>query len=517
MTLTTKRREPTGKLGWPYKAMTYHLPLTHCCDAGHKSFALPDSSNALSRTGTYMFKANILIIDDEPAIGRGCKMICKDLGHKPTWCETANKGRNCLQEEEYDLVLLDIRLPDCNGIDLLAEIHTEYPELHVIMMTGFSTVQQTVKAMKKGAFDYLAKPFSDEDLTQAVTRALENAQLRRKNMHLRKQLFQRFEFNNIVGDSPAILPVFGAIKKVAPTDTTVLITGESGTGKELFAGAIHARSERAEQPFIAIDCSAFSASLLESELFGHTKGAFTGADKDKQGIFEAANGSTLFLDEVANLDLNIQAKLLRVLEYGQYKPVGGSSIKKTDIRIIAATNQDLEDKTFDGTFRTDLYYRLNVFPILLPPLRQRREDIPKLAYHFLKQFCRKNKKPLDGFTDGALETLINYHWPGNVRQLKNVVERLVIMVDEQLVNRSSLHSHLDCRSHDTEDTLPTTLAELKAYKQHLLDIQYNPVEKALLQKSLDAADGNISQAAKRVGMQRSNFSTMMKKHNISSG
>lgn len=218
---------------------------------------------------------------------------------------------------------------------------------------------------------------------------------------------------------------------------------------------------------------------------------------------------------MANLDLNIQAKLLRVLEYGQYKPVGGSSIKKTDIRIIAASNQDLEDKTFDGTFRTDLYYRLNVFPILLPPLRQRREDIPKLAYHFLKQFCRKNKKPLDGFSDGALETLINYHWPGNVRQLKNVVERLVIMVDEQLVNSSSLHSHLDSRSHDTEDTLPTTLAELKAYKQHLLDIQYNPAEKALLQKSLDAADGNISQAAKRVGMQRSNFSTMMKKHNIS--
>lgn len=231
-----------------------------------------------------MFKANILIIDDEPAIGRGCKMICQDLGHKPIWCGTATEARNCLQAGEYDLVLLDIRLPDCNGIDLLAEIHKEYPELLIIMMTGFSTVQLTVKAMKEGAFDYLAKPFSDEDLAQAVTRALENAQLRRNNMHLRKQLFQRFEFNNIVGDSPAILPVFEAIKKVAPTDTTVLITGESGTGKELFAGAIHARSERAEQPFIAIDCSAFSASLLESELFGHVKGAFTGADRDKQGF-----------------------------------------------------------------------------------------------------------------------------------------------------------------------------------------------------------------------------------------
>ncbi|MFT5697330.1 MAG: DNA-binding NtrC family response regulator [Desulforhopalus sp.] len=462
-----------------------------------------------------MFKANLLIIDDEPSIGRGCEMICRNLGHKATWCGTANEGRNALKVGEYDLVLLDIRLPDGNGINLLTEIHKSHPELHVIMMTGFSTVQQTVKAMKEGAFDYLAKPFNEEELTQAITKALENAQLRRDNLHLRKQLFQRFEFNNIVGDSPAILPVFETIKKVAPTHTTVLLNGESGTGKELFASAIHARSSRSEQPFIAIDCSAFSASLLESELFGHVKGSFTGADRDKSGIFEAANGSTLFLDEVANLDLNIQAKLLRVLEYGQYKPVGGSSIKKTDMRIIAASNQDLESKIFDGTFRADLFYRLNVFPIHLPALRQRKEDIPKLAYHFLKQFCRKNKKSLDGFSDGALETLISYHWPGNVRQLKNVVERLVIMVDEQLVDSSSLHDHLDSRNHDAEDTLPTSLAELKAYKQHLLDIQYNPAERALLQKTLEAADGNISQAAKGIGMQRSNFSTLLKKHNIS--
>lgn len=466
-------------------------------------------------TGKGMLNANILIIDDEPAIGRGCAMICRDLDHNPTWCGTGTDGRNNLQHGDYDLVLLDIRLPDCNGIELLNEIHQDFPELHVIMMTGFSTVQQTVKAMKKGAFDYLEKPFSTEELSLAITKALKSVQLRRDNLHLRQQLFQRFEFNNIVGDSPAILPVFEAIKKVAPTDTTVLIYGESGTGKELFAGAIHARSARAEQPFIAIDCSAFSTSLLESELFGHVKGAFTGADRDKKGIFEAANGSTLFLDEVANLDLNIQAKLLRVLEYGQYKPVGGSSIKKTDIRIIAASNQDLEHKILDGSFRPDLYYRLNVFPLQLPPLRQRKEDIPKLAYHFLKQFCKKNSKPLDGFSDGALETLINYPWPGNVRQLKNVVERLVIMVDEHLVDSSSLHGHLDSRHHNSEDTMPATLAELKAYKQHLLDTQYNPAEKVLLQKALADSSGNISQAAKRVGMQRSNFSTLLKKHNIS--
>lgn len=463
-----------------------------------------------------MFTANILIIDDELSICRGCEMILNSLGHTTTTCQTGNDGLICLQEDEYDLLLLDIRLPDYDGMNLLSLIHQEYPDLHIIMMTGFSSVEQTVKAMKKGAFDYLSKPFTEETLTLSVNKALENAQLRRDNLHLRKQLHQRFEFSNIVGDSPNILRVFASIKKVAPTDTTVLLNGESGTGKELFASAIHARSQRSEQPFIAIDCSAFSSDLLESELFGHIKGSFTGAERNKEGIFEAANGSTLFLDEVANLDLNIQAKLLRVIEYGQYKPVGDSQIKKTDIRIIAASNQDLEAKVVDGTFREDLYYRLNVFPIYLPPLRQRKEDIPKLAYYFLKQFCRKTKKSLDGFSDGALETLINYPWPGNVRQLKNVVERLVIMVDKQLVDSCNIHGHLDNHNQDNEDTIPITLKELKAFKQHLLDINYNPTEKAFLQKALNSANGNISQAAKRVGMQRSNFSTLMKKYNFSS-
>lgn len=462
-----------------------------------------------------MVKAHILIIDDEPIIGRACEMILNSLGHTTSVCQTGAQGIRCLQKDEYDLVLLDIRLPDCDGINLLSQIHLDYPDLHVIMMTGFSTVEQTVIAMKKGAFDYLSKPFTDDALTNSVNKALVNARLRRDNLHLQKQLFQRFEFNNIVGDSPAILRVFESIKKVAPTDATVLINGESGTGKELFASAIHAHSRRSAQPFIAIDCSAFSSSLLESELFGHVKGAFTGAEKNKKGIFEAADGSTLFLDEVANLDLNIQAKLLRAIEYGQYKPVGGSRIQKTDIRIIAASNQDLETKVCDGTFREDLYYRLNVFPIFLPPLRQRTEDIPKLAYHFLKQFCRRTKKSLDGFSDGALETLINYPWPGNVRQLKNVVERLSIMVDEQLVDSCSIHGHLSPHNQETEDTIPSTLAELKAFKQHLLDTHYNHTEKAFLQKILAATNGNITQAAKRAGMQRSNFSTLMKKHHIS--
>jgi DNA-binding NtrC family response regulator len=461
-----------------------------------------------------MFKANILVIDDELTVCRGCAMILGEAGHTVTTCQTGTDGKAAVQRGPYDLVLLDIRLPDYDGIDLLSSIRLENPDLQFIIMTGFSTVQTTVLAMKRGAFDYLAKPFSEDELTLAVNKALENVALKRDNLHLRKQLFQRFEFNNIVGDSPAILQVFESIKKVAPADTTVLLNGESGTGKELFAGAIHAQSRRSGKPFIAIDCSAFSASLLESELFGHVKGAFTGADHNKIGIFEAANGSTLFLDEVANLDMNIQAKLLRVIESGQYKPVGGSKIRETDIRIIAASNQDLEAKTQQETFREDLYYRLNVFPIYLPPLRKRKEDIPKLAYYFLKQFCRKTKKTLDGFSDNALQTLIDYPWPGNVRQLKNVVERLVIMTDEQMVNNLNLHGHLDHHNHDQNNIIPTTLIELKAFKQHLLDTHYAVTEKAFLQKALAATEGNVSQAAKRVGMQRSNFSSLMKKHHF---
>ncbi len=462
-----------------------------------------------------MFQANILVIDDEPAIGQGCRMILGELGHKVTVCQTGEEGKSCLQADEYDLILLDIRLPDYDGVDLLSELRHKDKEIQVIIMTGFSTVQQTVKAMKNGAFDYLAKPFAEDELIQSVNKALKDGQLRRDNLHLRKQLFQRFEFNNIVGNSTEIIHVFESIKKVAPTDTTVLLNGESGTGKELFASAIHAHSLRSAQPFIAIDCSAFSASLLESELFGHIKGAFTGADCNKTGIFEAANGSTLFLDEVANLDMNIQAKLLRVIEYGQYKPVGGTLIKKTDIRIIGATNQDLKVKTMDGTFREDLYYRLNVFPIVLPPLRQRKEDIPKLAYHFLRQLCRKTGKSLDGFSHTALQTLIDYPWPGNVRQLKNVVERLVIMVDEQMVDNRNLHGHLEPLHHDSKDTIPLTLPELKAFKQHVLDTCYSHTEKVFLQNALNAAKGNISQASRNVEMQRSNFSTLMKKHHIS--
>jgi two-component system NtrC family response regulator len=384
-------------------------------------------------------------------------------------------------------------------------------------MTGYSTVKNAVEAMKLGAFDYLAKPFSDDELIFAVEKAIENKHLKEENLCLRKQLFEQFDFTNIVGEDPKIKEIFEEIRKVAPMESTVLLLGESGTGKELFARAIHAHSPRAAHQFVAMDCSTLSPSVLESELFGHVKGAFTGALGDKAGIFEVAHHGTLFLDEIANLNLEVQGKLLRVMDTHEYKPVGASRFKKTDARIIAATNRDLKSMVEAHKFREDLYYRLNVFPVLIPPLRERKDDIPRLAYHFLRVFCRETGKRIEGFTDGALETLVEQHWPGNVRQLKNIVERLVIMADHKFLDRGDLLEHLHVKRISGGNSVPDTLQELKAVKKYLIDVRFGDLEKAFLIKALKGCDGNVTRAAAKVGMQRPNFHALMKKHKVSAG
>ena len=333
-----------------------------------------------------MMNAKILVIDDEPAICSGCKMILDEQGYFVDVASSGLQGLEKLCRDTFDLVLLDIKLPEISGLEILTRIKQEMADVYVIMMTGHGTVANAVEAMKKGAFDFITKPFAEEQLIQAVGKALENKALVTENRNLRKQLHDKFNFSNIIGDTPPMLAVFEKIERVAPMDSIVLLDGESGTGKELFANAIHVRSKRAAHRFLAVDCSTFSPSLLESELFGHVKGAFTGADNQKQGIFEAASAGTLFLDEVANLDLDTQGKLLRVLETGEYKPVGSSQVKKTMARVIVATNRDLAKMVAINQFRPDLFYRLNVFPIYIPPLRDRRDDIPKIAYHFFKAF-----------------------------------------------------------------------------------------------------------------------------------
>ena len=462
-----------------------------------------------------MQRRHILVIDDEPVICEGCRLALADK-YSVDICHTGQEGLDTLLKGQYDLALLDMKLPDMDGMEVLRIMQQDKPAVYVIVMTGYSTVNNAVQAMKLGAFDYLAKPFTDDELLMAVEKAIENKRLKEENLALRKQLFEQFDFSNIIGEGPLISKVFDEIRKVAPTDSTVLLQGESGTGKELFARAIHAHSRRAARHFVALDCSCLAPSVLESELFGHVKGAFTGAVQDKAGIFEVADEGTLFLDEIANLTLEVQGKLLRVMDTHEYKPVGASHVKKTDVRIIAATNRDLKTMVAEDEFREDLFYRLNVLPVYLPPLRERKDDIPRLAYHFLRFFCRKTGKKIEGFTDDALKTLVNQRWPGNVRQLKNIIERLVIMADRQLLDRSHLLEHLHPpRSNGGSNAIPQTIAELRAVKKHLIDVRYGELEKAFVLKALKECDGNITHAAAKVGIQRPNFHTLMKKHNIS--
>lgn len=323
-----------------------------------------------------MAPVNILVIDDEIVICKACSLILADDDHLVNYCTTGKAGMDEIRQHGYDLILLDIKLPDLDGMEILKTIHETKPTLQVVVMTGHSTIQNAVEAMKLGAFDYLTKPFTDDQLIMAAKNALEKKRLVEENLSLRKELFNRFSFENIVGEDSKIIQVFKQIEKVAPTESTVLLYGESGTGKELFAGAIHTHSRRAFRQIIPVDCSALSPNLLESELFGHVKGAFTGALRDKEGLFEVANGGTLFMDDVTNLDLEIQAKLLRVLESGEFKPVGATHQKKTDIRIIAATNRDLKKMVEAGKFREDLFYRLNVFPIDIPPFGKEKKIFP---------------------------------------------------------------------------------------------------------------------------------------------
>ena len=426
-----------------------------------------------------MAPEKILIIDDEQAICDGCRIILEDQGHWVDFRKDGKSGLEAVRTGSYDAVLLDMKLPGADGMEILETARKVHPDLCIIVMTGFSSISNAVNAMKAGAVDYLAKPFSDEALVLAVDSALKRKRLVLENRFLRQELLDLAGMDNIVGENPALLKLFEQIQRVAPTDSTVLICGESGTGKELFARAIHAHSRRSARKFVAMDCSTLSHSLLESELFGHVKGSFTGATHDRAGIFQIADSGTLFLDDVTNLEVETQGKLLRVLETHEYKPVGASDFKTADARIIAATNKNLQDMVDRGTFREDLFYRLNVFPLHLPPLRERRDDIPKLAYHFLHHFCRKTGKRISGFSDDALEVLVNHEWPGNVRQLKNVIERLVIVTDSGVLKNLDLMDPPQGADRSPgEASTPETLEEPRAAKQRIIETAYGQKEKA---------------------------------------
>jgi two-component system NtrC family response regulator len=403
-------------------------------------------------------------------------------------------------------------------MEALARILAERPDQMIIIITGYATIQTSIEAIKRGAFDYIPKPFAPEELTLSVAKALEDKRLRSEDEYLRGKLYKARSMSPIVSRSKPMKDILLQIVRIAPSDFTVMIYGESGTGKELIAHAIHENSARREKPFVTADVSALTPTLVESELFGHVKGAFTGAVRSRPGCFTIADGGTLFLDEIANINYDLQGKLLRVLENKRVRPVGSDNDQKIDIRLITATNQDLFKLVQAQKFREDLYYRLNVIPLNVPPLRSRTDDIPLLATHFLEKARENSETRIKGFTTEAMAKLIAYEWPGNVRELKNIVERLVGTVDAELVRIEHLPPKISGMVPVAPGLgigpVPESVKELKESKRRLREKVYEQVERAFIFNALDRTAWNITRAAAMVGMQRTNFHALMRKYGI---
>ncbi len=381
-----------------------------------------------------MSKGSILVVDDESEIREGLELLLKSEGYQVSSAESGQVGLSRLEERPFDLLLLDVSLPDRNGIDMLKEIHRQDPHLPIVLITAYGSIEMARAAFKSGAMDYITKPWSNDELLVQVAQAVESRRLRDENIHLKRALKQRFNFPNIVGKSEKMLVLFDLVAQVGPSRSTILISGESGTGKELIAKAIHSASPRVDKAFVPVSTGSIPVDLLESQLFGHVKGAFTSAVASKKGLFEVADQGTIFFDEIATVSPETQAKLLRVIQEREFMRLGGTEQIKVDVRIVAASNVDLLSLVKEGRFREDLYHRLNVIHLHLPPLRDRREDIPLLLAHFMGRFCQENTKPLRQFTPAAMKLLMDYDWPGNVRELENVVERAVVLSTQERVD-----------------------------------------------------------------------------------
>jgi DNA-binding NtrC family response regulator len=378
-----------------------------------------------------MSKGFILVVDDEAEIREGLEALLSSEGYGVTCVETGEAGLAKLEEQPFDLLLLDVSLPDRNGLELLREIRRRDPHLSVVLITAFGSIDMARAAFKSGAQDYITKPWSNDELLAQVAQAVEGRRLREENVQLKRALKQRYNFPNIIGKSDNMLAVLDLVSQVAPSRSTVLITGESGTGKELIAKAIHSASTRSDKAFVAVNTGSMPVDLLESQLFGHVKGAFTGAVASKKGLFEVADQGTIFFDEISTIGPETQAKLLRVIQEREFMRLGGTEMMKADVRLLAASNTDIAALVREGRFREDLYHRLNVIAIHLPPLRDRKEDVPLLIEHFLRRYCQENDKPMRRFTHPAMKLLMDYNWPGNVRELENVVERAVVLSTQE--------------------------------------------------------------------------------------
>jgi len=453
-------------------------------------------------------KARILIVDDEEIVLRSCARILAGGEYEVETVLDPQEALRRVDENGYDMLVLDIMMPNIDGLQVLQHVKERHPDVDVVMMTGLSQIQTAVKAMKLGAFDYLPKPFDPDELKMVVDRALERQRLLRENRALKTEAGSKYRFENMIGGSAQMQSVFRLIAKCAPTNCTVLITGESGTGKEMVARAIHYNSLRKEQPFVAVDCNTLSENLLESELFGHVKGAFTGAVGNKRGVFDVANNGTLFLDELENIPLSTQAKLLRVIQEHEYKAVGDTRTQVTNVRLLAATNRDPKAMVAEGTLREDLYYRINVFPIQVPPLRERREDIPALAFHFLKAFSEELGRPVPKVSEGAMSLLMNHPWPGNVRELQNAIHRAVILASDDTIRQAHLASILESAPRSDLE-VPRTGEELKRVKKIAREKSVEDIEKLFVHETLKRNVWNVTRSAEAVGKQRANVQALM--------
>jgi len=448
-------------------------------------------------------KPRILIIDDEELVRDFITEVLIRMGFAPLAAPNGEKGIEYLEKSEYDLVITDFKMPGISGNDVLQRAVELWPDCRVIMITAFGTIDHAVEAMKLGAHDYITKPISPDHLEVIVNKALEYKSLKIENRHLKSEISDKYSFESIVGKSAVMREVFELIKRASPSDSTILISGESGTGKELVAKAIHYNSARAEAPFIKMNCAALPEGLIESELFGHEKGAFTGAIRSTRGRFELADGGTLLLDEISEIPPALQAKLLRVLQEKEFERIGSGQTIRVDVRVIATSNRDLKSEVSNGNFRDDLFYRLNVIPIDLPPLRQRLEDIPLLMDHFLDKFCQKIGLPTKSLSEKAGQILLSYSWPGNVRELENLIERAVVISKNQELKIS--------------DFPPEISAGISIPAKTSMDVgmSIGEAEKILILKTLKAHGGNKSKAADVLGISARTLRNKLQEYGLS--